>query len=66
MEQLELFPNDMMRFVEEMTPEQFLRVRERNELEFRRIAHIRHLISRRDHALNKIKRKFEIDISNIL
>ena len=65
MEQLELFPNDMVRFVEEMTSEQFLNLRERNELEFRRIAHIRHLIGRRDHALNKIKRKFEMEISRM-
>lgn len=66
MEQLELFPNDMIRFVEEMTSEQFLKLRERSTPEFYRIAQLRHLIQRRKSALSEIERRFERDTMNLI
>lgn len=66
MEQLELFPNDMIRFVEEMTSEQFLKLRERSTPEFYRIAELRRLIQRRKSALSEIERRFERDTMNLI
>lgn len=66
MEQLELFPNDMIRFVEEMTSEQFLKLRERSTPEFYRIAELRRLIQRRKSALSEIERRFQRDTMNLI
>lgn len=66
MEQLELFPNDMVRFVEEMSSEQFLKLREHNTPEFYRIAQLRHLIHGRKSAISAIERRFERDIINLV
>jgi hypothetical protein len=66
MEQLELFPNDMLRFVEEMSSEEFLKLRERNTPEFYRIAELRHLIQGRKSAISAIERKFKHSIIGLV
>ena len=51
---------------EEMTSEQFLKLRERSTPEFYRIAELRRLIQRRKSALSEIERRFERDTMNLI